>query len=199
MLQMVTRFCCATFVSALDVTRRGRVFDDYLLSMISPIFCRLNRLNQKNCCSKSKSLSWYTVISWIFVIYDLSHLFQTEPTDPKSIVDQNPKVYPDTPIFDGLVMITISMGAIILKHVIHLNNIKPPCQIYWVGTDWGSNPVDGSSNFRQTQKEIWKRTWRKKSNRIGHNMSERKGQPYDIFRKREIFSFSLVFTVCSEM
>ena len=141
----------------------------------------------------------WSIISWIFEIYDLSHLFQTEPTDPKSIVDQNPKVYPDTPIFDGLVMITISMGAIILKHVIHLNNIKPPCQIYWVGTDWGFNPVDGSSNFRQTQKEIWKRIRRKKSNKICHNMRERKGQPYDIFRKREIFIFSLVFTVCSEM
>ena len=82
-----------------------------------------------------------------------------------------------------------SNDILILKHVIHSNNIKPRFQIYWVGTDWGSNPVDGSSNFRQTQKEIWKRTWRKKSNRICHNMRERKGQPYDIFRKEEYLSF----------
>ena len=82
-----------------------------------------------------------------------------------------------------------SKNVFLLKHVIHLNNIKPPCQIYWVGTDWGSNPVDGSSNFRQTQKEIWKRIQRKKSNKICHNMRERKGQPYDIFRKEEYLSF----------
>ena len=162
MLQMVTRFCCATFLSALFHTRFPTMRQGvagYLMNICNlwslPSFSNCTDWSKENCWSKSKSPSWYIHLRWSCHDHD----------------------------FNG------SKNVFLLKHVIHLNNIKPPCQIYWVGTDWGSNPVDGSSNFRQTQKEIWKRIQRKKSNKICHNMRERKGQPYDIFRKEEYLSF----------
>ena len=81
MLQMVARFCCATFLSALFHTRFPTMRQDvagYLM----------------NICNLWSLPSFSNLNDWL-----------------KKNVLQKPKVYPDTSIFDGLVMITISMGA----------------------------------------------------------------------------------------